>query len=91
MKKPELLKKVLFVDYLILIVLLICKIIFQIDLNEIIVVWVAQISVTTGVYGWKAKSENRVKVPIKVIESLSEEMRKDLDMTQIIISIIQSE
>ena len=82
----------LFVDYLILIVLLICKIIFpEVDFDGIIVAWVAQISITTGVYGWKAKSENRIKVPIKVIESLPEEVRKELDMTQIITSIIQSE
>ena len=82
----------LFVDYLILIVLLICKIIFpEVDFDGIIVAWVAQISITTGVYGWKAKSENRIKVPIKVIESLPEEVRKDLELTQIITSIIQSE
>ena len=82
----------LFVDYLILIVLLICKIIFpEVDFDGIIVAWVAQISITTGVYGWKAKSENRIKVQIKVIESLPEEVRKDLELTQIITTIIQSE
>lgn len=86
------LKKVLFVDYLILIVLLVCKIIFpESDYNEVLIAWIAQISVTTGVYGWKAKSENRVKVPMKVIESLPKEVREGLEMTQIITSIIQSE
>ena len=79
-------------DYLILIVLLFCKIIFpEGDYIEIIISWIAKIAATAGIYGWKAKSENRVKVPIKVIESLPEEVRKDLELTQIITSIIQSE
>jgi len=55
------------------------------------VAWMAQIAVSSGFYYWKAKSENRTKVPIKVIQSLPEEVRGELDMTQVIISIIQTE
>jgi len=55
------------------------------------VAWMAQIAVSSGFYYWKAKSENRTKVPIKVIQSLPEEVRSELDMTQVIISIIQTE
>lgn len=79
-------------DYLILIVLFLCTIIFpDIDFVTIDVAWMAQIAVSSGFYYWKAKSENRTKVPIKVIQSLPEEVRKELDMTQVIISIIQTE
>ena len=80
------------VDYLILIVLFLCTIIFpDIDFVTIDVAWMAQIAVSSGFYYWKAKSENRTKVPIKVIQSLPEEVRGELDMTQVIISIIQTE
>lgn len=80
------------VDYLILIVLFLCTIIFpDIDFVTIDVAWMAQIAVSSGFYYWKAKSENRTKVPIKVIQSLPEEVRSELDMTQVIISIIQTE
>lgn len=80
------------VDYLILIVLFLCTIIFpDIDFVTIDVAWMAQIAVSSGFYYWKAKSENRTKVPIKVIQSLPEEVRKELDMTQVITSIIQTE
>lgn len=80
------------VDYLILIVLFLCTIIFpDIDFVTIDVAWMAQIAVSSGFYYWKAKSENRTKVPIKVIQSLPEEVRGELDMTQVITSIIQTE
>lgn len=90
--KTEFAKKLLIADYLIMIVLLICTVIFsEIDFTTIDVAWIAQLGISSTAYYWKAKSENRVKVPIKVIESLPEEVREKLDLTQIITSIIQSE
>ena len=90
--KTEFSKKLLIVDYLIMIVLFICTIIFtEVDLVTLDVAWVAQLGISSAAYYWKAKSDNRVKVPIKVIESLPEEVREQLDLTQVITSIIQSE
>ena len=51
----------------------------------------AALGVDQAFYCWKAKNENRAKVPLKVIESLPAEMREQIDLTQIITSIIQSD
>ena len=90
--KTEFSKKLLILDYLILIVLFYCTICFpEIDFITLDVAWIAQIGISTAAYYWKAKTENRIKVPFKVIESLPEDMRGDIDLTQIITSIIQHE
>ena len=85
-------KKLLIADYLFLVVLIICAVIFkEIDFTTIIVAWITQIGISSTAYYWKAKNENRVKIPLKVIESLPEEIQDKLDLTTIITSIIQSE
>ena len=88
--KFEFSKKLLIGDYLILVVLLICAGMFrEVDFTSIAVAWIAQIGISSAAYYWKAKCENRTKVPLKVIESLPPEMRDQLDLTQVITSIIQ--
>lgn len=90
--KTEFSKKLLLVDYLFMVVLFVCAVVFpKVDFTTIIVAWVAQLGISSAAYYWKAKHENRAKVPFKVIESLPEDMRKDIDLTQIITSIIQSD
>lgn len=89
--KVEFSKELLIVDYLILIVLLLCHIFTDKDLTNIIIAWIAQTGISSAAYYWKAKCENRTKVPFKVMESLPEDMREKIDLTQIIISIIQHE
>lgn len=90
--KFEFSKILLVLDYFILIVLFICAFIFPaVDIVTIIVAWIAQLGISSAAYYWKAKNENRAKVPFKVIESLPEEMREQIDLTQIITSIIQSD
>lgn len=85
-------KKLLIADYLFLVVLIICAVIFkEIDFTTIIVAWITQIGISSTAYYWKAKNENRVKIPLKVIESLPEEIQDKIDLTTIITSIIQSE
>lgn len=92
MKKLEFSKKLLIVDYLILVVLFVCAVIFQnVDFTTVIVAWIAQIGISSAAYYWKAKNENRTKVPINVITSLPKDMRDQLDLTQIITAIIQAE
>lgn len=79
-------------DYLILIVLFVCAFLFQnIDLTTIIIAWIAQVGVSSAAYYWKARAENRSKIPLRVLESLPEDMRNQIDLTQIIATIIQAE
>lgn len=90
--KVEFSKKLLILDYLILIVLFCCTVLLpEIDFITLDVAWIAQVGISSMAYYWKAKTENRIKVPFKVIESLPEDMRGDIDLTQIITSIIQHE
>lgn len=90
--KTEFSKKLLIMDYLILIVLFVCAIMFiEIDFTTIIVAWIAQIGISSAAYYWKAKNENRTKVPLNVIESLPQEMQDKIDLTTVITTIIQAE
>jgi len=49
------------------------------------------VGISSAAYYWKAKTENRAKIPLKVIESLPQDLQDKIDLTQIITSIIQSE
>lgn len=90
--KAEFSKKLLIVDYLILIVLFVCAFIFPANnLESIIIAWIAQVGISSAAYYWKAKSENRAKIPLKVIESLPPDMREKIDLTEVITTIIQAE
>ncbi len=90
--KLEFSKKLLIVDYILFILLCICAIIFTaVDFTVVIIAWIAQIGISSTAYYAKAKSENKTKIPIKIIETLPEEVRNELDTTQIITTILQGE
>ena len=92
MKKIEYSKRLLIMDYAIMLVLFLCTVIFQgVDFITLDVAWIAQLGLSTGMYYWKAKNENRIKIPVKVIESLPKEVRDNVDLTQVIVSLIQAE
>ena len=63
----------------------------DIDFITLDIAWIAQLGISSGFYYWKSKSDNRTKVPISVIKSLPKNMREEIDLTQVITSIIQSE
>lgn len=86
-------KKLLAVDYILFIVLFICMLIFRddIDLTTVICAYIGQLTIATGAYYWKAKCENRIKVPMKVIKSLPKDIREQVDLTTIITAIIQGD
>ena len=78
-------------DYILFILLIFLTAIFPIvDMVAIDVAWIGQLGVSTGFYYWKTKSDNRIKIPIKVIESLPNEMRSDINLTEIITSLINN-
>ena len=92
-KKKEFSKVLLYVDYGILFLLVICVFALKdfYDFSPVLIAWIAQLGLSQTAYYWKAKSENRIKVPIKVISSLPKELVDDIDLTQVITSIIQSD
>lgn len=85
-------KKLLIADYMILFCLIIISIVLsnRCDLSTIVVAWIAQLGISSTAYYWKAKAENRTKIPFKVVEGLPEDLRSQLDLTEIIVSIIGS-
>ena len=88
--KIEFSKKILNRDYAIMLVLILCTILFRdIDFITLDVAWIAQIGISSTAYYWKAKTENRTKVPLNVVKSLPKSMRDKIDLTEIITSIIQ--
>lgn len=86
-------KKLLILDYVILIVMVVLwlTVARSLELSIVISAWIAQIGVSSAAYYSKAKKENQVKVPLKVIQSLPEDTQDKLDLTQIITTIVQSE
>ena len=89
--KLEFSKKLLIVDYILFILLCLCAVIFTtVDFTVVITAWIAQIGVSSTAYYSKAKSENKTKIPIKIMETLPETIRKELDLTTIITTILQS-
>ena len=92
MKKPEFSKVLLFVDYLIMIVLIYLTIKHpEIDFIQLDTIWAAQLGIATTAYYWKTKFDNRIKVPMKVLQNLPKSMRDKVEWTQVIVSIIQSD
>lgn len=90
--KAEFSKKLLIVDYCILITLFAFALFEpETNLESIIVAWIAQVGISSAAYYWKAKSENRAKIPLKVIESLPADMQEKINLTEVITTIIQSE
>lgn len=87
-------KKLLLVDYVILLLMVVAFMVFTIIGNDtsncavVVGAWIAQIAVSSGFYYWKAKSENLIKMPIQLLDDLPEDMRERADPNQIIESVI---
>ena len=79
-------------DYLTFVVLVCLTIKFTaVDFITLDVAWIAQLGISSTAYYWKTKSDNKTKIPIKMIRSLPKEMREDVDITQVIVASIQSD
>lgn len=87
-------KWLLIADYAVLVVLLVCLVVLSYqekDTTNLAVVtaaWIAQIAVSSGVYYWKAKSENLLKLAIQMLKDLPEDMKERADPNQIIASVL---
>lgn len=84
-------KKLLIVDYTILVVLLLLFLLPDADktnLAIVLVAWIAQIAISTGAYYWKAKAENLVKLPIVMLNDIPADMKEKVDPNSIIASVL---
>ncbi|HBI2170515.1 TPA: hypothetical protein KZI03_000586 [Listeria monocytogenes] len=87
-------KKLLLVDYVILLAMVAVFFIFTVTGKDtsncavVVAAWVAQIAVSSGAYYWKAKSENLLKLAIQMLKDLPEDMKERADPNQIIASVL---
>ena len=92
MNKTEFSKILLYLDYLFMVVLVFLTVKFpDIDFITLDIAWIAQLGISSTAYYWKSKSDNKTKIPIKVVSSLPKSMRENIDITQVIVASIQSE
>lgn len=80
-------KLLLAVNYIIFAVLVVSSYFYD-GISDIAVAWIAVLGIGTGFYFWKSKAENRMKIPIYMLLKLPKSMRDDVDMTEIIKSIL---
>ena len=73
---------------MILLIVLSC---FNYELISLAIAWTAQLAISTGFYYWKAKNENRIKIPMAIVESLNEIENEQIDLTQIITTLIEKD
>lgn len=84
-------KILIILDYIVFGILVILSIFVGQYFVDIIIAWTGQLVISSGFYFWKARQENRVKIPFYLLQSLSEEEQNKIDLTQIIMTIIQGD
>ena len=50
--------------------------------------WIAQLGLSSGAYYMMAKSEHKIQLPIQLVNDLPKEIKEQVDMTQIITSVL---
>lgn len=51
-------------------------------------IWVAQLGLSSGAYYVLVKSERKIELPIKLLEDLPEDIKSQVDVTEIITSVL---
>lgn len=52
--------------------------------------WIVQLGVSSGAYYMMAKSEHKIELPMELINDLPQDVKEQVDMTQIITSVLSS-
>lgn len=64
---------------------------FNLDVFGIIIgVWVAQLAISTGAYYIMARSDHKIQLPIYLINELPDDVKSNVDMTQLITTVLTS-
>lgn len=62
---------------------------FQLDMFGILLsTWIVQLGVSSGAYYVLIKSEHKMELPIQLLNDLPQEVKEQVDMTQIITSVL---
>ena len=62
---------------------------FNLDIFGIILgVWITQLGISTGAYYVLVKSERKIELPIKLLNDLPEDIKEQVDVTQIITTVL---
>lgn len=64
---------------------------FNLDMFGIFLsTWIVQLGVSSGAYYMMAKSEHKIELPMQLINDLPREIKEQVDMTQIITTVLGS-
>ena len=62
---------------------------FNLDMFGVILgVWIAQLGLSSGAYYVLVKSEHKIELPIWLLSELPEDIKEQVDLTQIITSVL---
>lgn len=62
---------------------------FNLDIFGVLLgTWIVQLGVSSGAYYMMAKSEHKIELPMTLVNNLPQEIKEQVDMTQIIISVL---
>lgn len=53
-------------------------------------IWIAQLGISSGAYYMLIKSEHKIQLPIQMIQEMPEEVKNEVDMTQIITTVLST-
>lgn len=64
---------------------------FNLDIFGVFLsVWIVQLGVSSGAYYVLIKSEHRIELPIQLLNDLPEDIKEQVDMTEIITTVLSS-
>lgn len=64
---------------------------FDLDIFGVILgIWIAQLGVSSGAYYVLIKSERKIELPIKLLNELPEDVKEQVDVTEIITSVLSN-
>jgi hypothetical protein len=52
--------------------------------------WILQLGVSSGAYYMMTRSDHRIQLPIKLIQDMPEDIKENVDMTQIITTVLST-
>lgn len=64
---------------------------FNLDIFGVVLgIWIAQLGISSGAYYVLIKSERKIELPIKLLDTLPEDVKENLDLTNIITTVLTS-